>query len=240
MAQAPLRVVTPTTDNRTVVVPLPARGERAGRPAVGPDRLQHCDAGGAPSQARHAQHAPDPGRRDAGVAPASAKAGAQVAVRIHPRACRAVRHGRLCSACGAAGAAARLGFKAHPHMLRHACGFALANKGCDTRALQSLPWPQDHPAHSAIHRVIYPAVQGLLAMSEARRPANARRSPPVRFQPAHVACVVPQRVPILRQRGQTRPPGGRSRKVPSDGTMRPGQRARARKAPPRRPSRSKN
>jgi integrase len=35
------------------------------------------------------------------------------------------------------GAAAKLGFKAHPHMLRHACGFALANKGHDTRALQA-------------------------------------------------------------------------------------------------------
>ena len=36
-----------------------------------------------------------------------------------------------------AGAVAKLGFKAHPHMLRHACGFALANKGHDTRALQA-------------------------------------------------------------------------------------------------------
>ncbi len=36
-----------------------------------------------------------------------------------------------------AGAEAGLGFKAHPHMLRHACGFALANKGHDTRALQA-------------------------------------------------------------------------------------------------------
>jgi site-specific recombinase XerD len=36
-----------------------------------------------------------------------------------------------------AGLAAELGFKAHPHMLRHACGFALANKGHDTRALQA-------------------------------------------------------------------------------------------------------
>jgi integrase len=35
-----------------------------------------------------------------------------------------------------AGVEAKLGFKAHPHMLRHACGFALANKGHDTRALQ--------------------------------------------------------------------------------------------------------
>jgi type 1 fimbriae regulatory protein FimB/type 1 fimbriae regulatory protein FimE len=36
-----------------------------------------------------------------------------------------------------AGVEARLGFKTHPHMLRHACGFALATKGHDTRALQA-------------------------------------------------------------------------------------------------------
>jgi integrase len=36
-----------------------------------------------------------------------------------------------------AGAAAKLPFKAHPHMMRHACGFALANAGHDTRALQA-------------------------------------------------------------------------------------------------------
>jgi integrase len=36
-----------------------------------------------------------------------------------------------------AGMAAGLKFKVHPHMLRHACGFALANKGHDTRALQA-------------------------------------------------------------------------------------------------------
>ena len=36
-----------------------------------------------------------------------------------------------------AGTVAKLGFKAHPHMLRHATGYALANKGHDTRALQA-------------------------------------------------------------------------------------------------------
>jgi integrase len=36
-----------------------------------------------------------------------------------------------------AGDAAKLGFKVHPHMLRHACGYALANRGHDTRALQA-------------------------------------------------------------------------------------------------------
>ena len=32
---------------------------------------------------------------------------------------------------------AGLGFKAHPHMLRHACGFKLANDAKDTRSLQA-------------------------------------------------------------------------------------------------------
>jgi integrase len=36
-----------------------------------------------------------------------------------------------------AGKAAKVSFKAHPHMLRHACGYALANRGHDTRALQA-------------------------------------------------------------------------------------------------------
>ena len=36
-----------------------------------------------------------------------------------------------------AGEEAGIGFKCHPHMLRHACGFALANAGHDTRALQA-------------------------------------------------------------------------------------------------------
>jgi len=36
-----------------------------------------------------------------------------------------------------AGAEANFKFRVHPHMLRHACGYALANKGHDTRALQA-------------------------------------------------------------------------------------------------------
>ena len=35
-----------------------------------------------------------------------------------------------------AGLDAQLPFPVHPHMLRHACGFYLANKGIDTRAIQ--------------------------------------------------------------------------------------------------------
>jgi len=36
-----------------------------------------------------------------------------------------------------AGIEAKLPFKAHSHMLRHACGYALANRGTDTRTLQA-------------------------------------------------------------------------------------------------------
>lgn len=35
-----------------------------------------------------------------------------------------------------AGKEAKLGFPVHPHMLRHACGFKLANDGVDTRSIQ--------------------------------------------------------------------------------------------------------
>jgi type 1 fimbriae regulatory protein FimB/type 1 fimbriae regulatory protein FimE len=35
-----------------------------------------------------------------------------------------------------AGAVADLGFRVHPHMLRHGCGYKLANDGHDTRAIQ--------------------------------------------------------------------------------------------------------
>jgi type 1 fimbriae regulatory protein FimB/type 1 fimbriae regulatory protein FimE len=38
---------------------------------------------------------------------------------------------------GRIGAWAKMPFSVHPHMLRHACGYALANAGHDTRALQA-------------------------------------------------------------------------------------------------------
>jgi type 1 fimbriae regulatory protein FimB len=38
--------------------------------------------------------------------------------------------------CAEVGQRAGLSIKVHPHMLRHSCGFALANKGSDTRLIQ--------------------------------------------------------------------------------------------------------
>jgi integrase len=38
--------------------------------------------------------------------------------------------------CAEVGKRARVNINVYPHMLRHSCGFALANKGCDTRLIQ--------------------------------------------------------------------------------------------------------
>src|SRR5262245_15274782 len=38
---------------------------------------------------------------------------------------------------GRIGGRAKMPFPIHPHMLRHGCGYALANAGHDTRALQA-------------------------------------------------------------------------------------------------------
>lgn len=38
--------------------------------------------------------------------------------------------------CEVIGKRSGLGVKVHPHMLRHSCGFALANRGMDTRLVQ--------------------------------------------------------------------------------------------------------
>ncbi len=47
---------------------------------------------------------------------------------------------------------AHLNINAHPHMLRHACGFALADRGMDTRLIQ------DYLGHRNIqHTVLYTA-----------------------------------------------------------------------------------
>ena len=71
---------------------------------------------------------------------------------LNPQACRSIatalyvfiseRRGPLSAAgyqrmVARAGVAAKFTFLVHSHMLRHACGFKLANDGHDTRAIQA-------------------------------------------------------------------------------------------------------
>jgi len=46
-------------------------------------------------------------------------------------------HGQCPQGAGPGGPDAQLPLHVHPHMLRHACGFTLANKGTDTRTIQA-------------------------------------------------------------------------------------------------------
>jgi Phage integrase family len=64
---------------------------------------------------------------------------------------------------------AKMPFPIHPHMLRHGCGYALANAGHDTRALQG---PKEYPGHGEVHRVGARSVQGFLAV---KRPAQKEK-----------------------------------------------------------------
>jgi integrase len=70
-----------------------------------------------------------------------------------------------------AAAGAGLELKAHPHMLRHACGYALANKGHDTRAIQG--WLGHRSITStAVYSAGAEQVQGFLAGLSALVPSH--------------------------------------------------------------------
>jgi hypothetical protein len=76
-------------------------------------------------------------RRAAGAAAAQTRPGAAIAVRVDVRARRAVHDAGWRKMVVRLGVVAKLGFKAHPHMFRHACGFQLANQGTGARTLQA-------------------------------------------------------------------------------------------------------
>src|SRR5262249_18998054 len=73
--------------------------------------------------------------RAAGVAPAAARAGART-LRVHQRAGSTDAPDGFKKLIQRLGKAAKMPFPIHPHMLRHACGYKLANQGVDTRSLQ--------------------------------------------------------------------------------------------------------
>jgi hypothetical protein len=86
---------------------------------------------------------------------------------------------------GRIGERAKMPFPVHPHMLRHACGYALANAGPRHPGAAGVARPQEHPAHSALHRAGAGQIQELLAIGDCghRRDIGRGRSrsayPPV-------------------------------------------------------------
>ncbi len=64
-----------------------------------------------------------------------------------------------------AGIEAKMPFKVHPHMLRHATGYVLANKGTDTRTLQGYLGHRSIQSHGALHRAGTGPVQEPVALT---------------------------------------------------------------------------
>jgi site-specific recombinase XerD len=83
----------------------------------------------------HASDASPERPRDARIAPPSAgPASPLVFISVRAAPLSAPGFSRMIEW---AAVAADLGIKAHAHMLRHACGYKLANDGIDTRSLQA-------------------------------------------------------------------------------------------------------
>ena len=103
---------------------------------MGRHRPDHRALACAQGQGRGCQRASDIGPGKSGIAQAPARSTNIAYVFISKRRAplSAAGYQRMVAR---AGVAAKFTFPVHSHMLRHACGFKLANDGHDTRAIQA-------------------------------------------------------------------------------------------------------
>ena len=117
-------------------LPAWAAGGRGLRPSLGSDELRWRGASRPEGQERHPEHASLAWRRTASAATASAREQAVTFVFVSERGSPFTTAGFARMVERVAKRGLGLELTAHPHMLRHACGHSLANKGHDTRAIQ--------------------------------------------------------------------------------------------------------
>jgi Phage integrase family len=104
-----------------------SQGVRAGRPPLGSGGPQNGDRARPQGQEGHPQHASDPGGRIARPAAAPARPEPKSPFVFTSERGAPFTTAGFARMVERAGSEAKLGFKAHPHMLRHACGYTLAN-----------------------------------------------------------------------------------------------------------------
>ena len=127
-------------DGTMILGGVPARpaGERGCGPALGSGGLRNGHPARPQGQAGQPEHPSDPWGR---VALPCGGCSANRSQSLPSCSRRSAAHPSPPRALPAWSSARvprlNFGFKVHPHMLRHACGFALASKGHDTRALQA-------------------------------------------------------------------------------------------------------
>ena len=117
-------------------LPACAAGGRGLRPLLGSDELRWRGASRPEGQERHPEHASLAWRRTASAATLQRESKPSPFVFVSERGSPFTTAGfaRMLERVARRGLGLEL--TAHPHMLRHACGHSLANKGHDTRAIQ--------------------------------------------------------------------------------------------------------
>jgi Phage integrase family len=117
-------------------LPLRPQSLRGGCAALGRHRPRHRAIACAQGQGRGCQRASyiGPGKPSIAQAPARST---NDTLRLHLGTSRSAFAAGYQRMVARAGVAAKFTFPVHSHMLRHACGFKLANDGHDTRAIQA-------------------------------------------------------------------------------------------------------
>jgi hypothetical protein len=93
------------------------------------------------------------------------------------------------------GARAGFAFPVHAHMLRHGCGYALANKGHDTRAIQD--WVTDQSSTPSATLSCRRRVLRTFGANRVARQSHRRAAPPTIRPAAH--CRTPASAARLRE-----------------------------------------
>ena len=101
--------------------------------------------------------------RTTGAAPAQARPGAAVAVRVHVRARRALHDGGVAQDGVAAGRRGQAGLQGPPTHVPARLRFSACQPGHRHTHPASVPRPSQHPAHRALHRTVAHALQEPLA-----------------------------------------------------------------------------
>jgi integrase len=153
---------TPRRDDDPPGLPARATGIRGLRPSLRPGRLQRCRAARPAGQERHPEHAPYQGDELRALRRLQRESQSSPFVFVSERGPPFTAAG-LARMIERAAAAAGLELKAHPHMLRHACGYALANKGHEHPGDSGLARPSVDHQHCRLQGAGAEPVQGLLA-----------------------------------------------------------------------------
>jgi hypothetical protein len=76
----------------------------------------------------------------------------------------------------------------HPHTLRHACGYCLADRGTDLRTMQDYLGHRD-PRHTALHARLRPPVRGPVEVSSRGRDEVAQMARCPRYIPPDISLI---------------------------------------------------